>query len=73
MIETIRINANTDALTIRICESLIPFCFFMNALYNIQMIYNISFPQAALGDKIQIPTPYGKTKIKIPSGFVSGI
>jgi molecular chaperone DnaJ len=39
---------------------------------DIQMTHNISFPQAALGSKIEIPTPYGKTKIKISSGFTSG-
>ena len=39
---------------------------------DLQMIYQISYPQAALGDKIKIPTPYGNTKIKIPSGFTSG-
>ena len=39
---------------------------------DIHMIYDINFSQAVLGDKIELPTPYGKTKIKIPSGFVSG-
>jgi len=39
---------------------------------DIQMIYGINFSQAVMGDKINIPTPYGDTKIKIPAGFVSG-
>ena len=32
----------------------------------------ISFPQAALGDEIEVPTPYGVEKIKIPPGTQSG-
>ena len=32
----------------------------------------ISFPQAALGTKIDIPTLYGDAKLKIPSGTQSG-
>ena len=39
---------------------------------DIQMIYEINFSQAVMGDKIEILTPYGKTKIKIPSGFATG-
>ena len=32
----------------------------------------ISFPQAALGAKINVPTLYGEAKLKIPSGTQSG-
>ncbi len=32
----------------------------------------ISFSQAALGDKIEVPTLQGKVKLKIPSGIQSG-
>ncbi|HUT52458.1 MAG TPA: molecular chaperone DnaJ [bacterium] len=32
----------------------------------------ISFPQAALGDEVEVPTPEGPAKIKIPSGTQSG-
>ena len=39
-----------------------------NILYETQ----ISFPQAALGTKIIIPTLYGDTRLKIPSGTQSG-
>ncbi len=31
----------------------------------------ISFPQAALGDEIEVPTPYGVEKVKIPPGTQS--
>jgi len=33
---------------------------------------NISFSQAVLGDKVEIPTLQGKVKLKIPSGTQSG-
>ena len=32
----------------------------------------ITFTQAALGDSIQVPTPYGDVKLKVPSGTQSG-
>lgn len=32
----------------------------------------ITFSQAALGDSIQVPTPYGDVKLKVPSGTQSG-
>lgn len=32
----------------------------------------ISFPQAALGDEIEVPTIHGKVKLKIPAGTQSG-
>lgn len=32
----------------------------------------ISFTQAALGDTIEVPTPYGDVKLKIPQGTQSG-
>ena len=33
---------------------------------------NLSFPQAALGDEIEVPTVHGKVKLKIPAGTQSG-
>ncbi|HEY4622248.1 MAG TPA: DnaJ C-terminal domain-containing protein, partial [Solibacillus sp.] len=30
------------------------------------------FPQAALGDEIEVPTIHGKVKLKIPAGTQSG-
>ncbi len=39
---------------------------------DVHMIIPIKFSQAIMGDRIEIPTPYGSTKIKIPSGFESG-
>ena len=39
---------------------------------NIYITLPINFSQAALGDKIEIPTLYGDTTIKIPSGIESG-
>lgn len=32
----------------------------------------ITFPQASLGDEIEVPTIYGKVKLKIPAGTQSG-
>ncbi len=32
----------------------------------------VSFPQVALGDEIEVPTPYGPQKIKIPAGTQPG-
>lgn len=32
----------------------------------------LTFPQAALGDEIEVPTIYGKVKLKIPAGTQSG-
>ena len=39
---------------------------------NIQYEAQITFPQAALGTKIDVPTLYGDTKLKIPKGTQSG-
>lgn len=33
---------------------------------------NLTFPQAALGDEIEVPTVHGKVKLKIPAGTQSG-
>ena len=32
----------------------------------------LTFPQAALGDEIEVPTVHGKVKLKIPAGTQSG-
>lgn len=40
--------------------------------YNIRSQKEISFTQAALGDKIDIETVYGQIKLKIPQGTQSG-
>ena len=39
---------------------------------NVYLIAPITFSQAALGDKIEIPTLDGKTNLKIPPGTQSG-
>ena len=39
---------------------------------NIELEVPISFTQAALGDSIDVPTPYGEVKLKIPAGTQSG-
>jgi molecular chaperone DnaJ len=39
---------------------------------NILFEEKISFPQAALGTKIRIPTLYGDAELKIPKGTQSG-
>ena len=36
--------------------------------YDIHMVLPISFVQAILGDKVEVPTLYGDEKIKIPAG-----
>ena len=36
------------------------------------MDLTISFPQAVLGDTVEIPTLTGKSRIKIPAGIQSG-
>lgn len=33
---------------------------------------NLTFPQASLGDEIEVPTIHGKVKLKIPAGTQSG-
>ncbi|MCK7489157.1 MAG: hypothetical protein MZU79_02105 [Anaerotruncus sp.] len=38
---------------------------------NIYLDYNISFPQAALGDEIEVETIDGKTKLKLAAGIQS--
>ena len=49
-----------------------PHKFFKRQRNDIYFTLPISFSQAALGDEIKIPTLYGDTKIKIPSGIESG-
>lgn len=39
---------------------------------NIELEVPISFTQAALGDSIDVPTPYGEVKLKIPAGTQAG-
>ena len=39
---------------------------------NIHVHHNISFPTAALGGKIEVPTLEGKAEIKIPAGTQTG-
>jgi molecular chaperone DnaJ len=40
--------------------------------YDINSVADISFTQAALGDKIEVETVEGKVKLKIPAGTQSG-
>lgn len=39
---------------------------------DIYYVLPINFSQAALGDKVEIPTLYGNVKLKIPAGIQSG-
>ena len=39
---------------------------------NVMMDLPVSFPQAALGAKIKVPTLYGEEEIEIPSGIETG-
>lgn len=39
---------------------------------NIHLTVTLTFPQAALGDEIEVPTVDGKVKLKIPAGTQSG-
>jgi len=65
-------NSRGNAGDLRVVISVTPDNVFHREGDDIQMIHHIGFSQAVLGDKIKIPTPYGETKIKIPSGFESG-
>ena len=50
----------------------IPDSRFVRKGYDIYTTKHISFPQAALGDKVDIETVDGKVKMKIPAGTQSG-
>ena len=50
----------------------IPHALFERSENNLYLNYHISFPQAALGASIEIPTLDGKAKVKIPAGTQSG-
>jgi len=50
----------------------IPHALFERNENNIYLNYYISFPQAALGTSVDIPTLDGKAKVKIPPGTQSG-
>lgn len=63
---------NGQAGDLQIVFKIIPHKLFHREDDDIHLTQYINFSQAALGDKIFIPTPYGKTKIKIHSGFESG-
>ncbi|MFS0575273.1 molecular chaperone DnaJ [Sporosarcina sp. 179-K 3D1 HS] len=39
---------------------------------DIYLELNLSFPQAALGDEIEVPTVHGNVKLKIPAGTQTG-
>ena len=45
--------------------------FVRNGL-DVLLELTISFPQATLGDSVEVPTLKGKSRIKIPQGFQSG-
>lgn len=49
-----------------------PHEFFEREGDNIYCTVPITFVQAALGDEIEVPTLYGKVKLKIPAGTQSG-
>jgi len=63
---------NGESGDLQVVIRIIPHKLFHRDGDDLQMVHYISFPQAALGSKIEIPTPYGKTKIKISPGFISG-
>ena len=46
--------------------------FFKREGANINISVPITVPEATLGDKIEVPTLYGNTTIKIPPGTKSG-
>ena len=46
--------------------------FFRREEDNLHCEVPISFPQAALGDEIQVPTLQGQERVKIPAGTQSG-
>jgi len=49
-----------------------PHSFFVRSGANIQVKIPITVPEATLGAKIEVPTIYGKTVIRIPPGTKSG-
>ncbi|HDY72070.1 MAG TPA: molecular chaperone DnaJ [Nitrospirae bacterium] len=49
-----------------------PHRFFKREGLNLYCDVPISFPQAALGSEIEVPTLYGTEKLKIPAGTSSG-
>lgn len=49
-----------------------PHAFFEREGNNLHYILPISFPQAALGAELMIPTLEGETRLKIPEGTQSG-
>ncbi len=49
-----------------------PHDFFERDGDDIYCVIPITFVQAALGDEIEVPTLYGKVKLKIPAGTQSG-
>ena len=49
-----------------------PHPFFKRQGKNIYLKVPITVPEATLGDKLEVPTLYGKTTIKIPPGTKSG-
>lgn len=49
-----------------------PHKFFKRDNVNIYLDYNISFPQAALGDEVEVDTVDGKKQLKIQHGIQTG-
>ena len=49
-----------------------PHTFFTRLKNNLHCTLNISFAQAALGDTIQVPTPFGARFLELPRGTESG-
>ena len=52
--------------------SIRPHDFFEREGYNLRCVIPVSFPQAALGDEIEIPGIDGPVNLKIPEGTQSG-
>ncbi len=67
--ETIKNGESGDLL---IVVNIKPHKIFERRKDDIYVVVPITFSQAALGDKIKVPTLYGETTIKIPPGIESG-
>jgi len=57
---------------INIAINIKPHTFFVRRGYDILYDLHINFAQAALGEKVEVPTVHGKEDLKIPSGTQNG-
>lgn len=61
-----------EAGDINIAFKVQPHKYFVREDYDINYDLDINFAQAALGDSVEVPTLYGATTLKIPSGTQHG-